>query len=115
MNFKNYLAAFFIMVFLGKMVTIDARFLGIIFDTSEVMLVNKLCPKKQLHQDTSQKFATDNVTPSFEIDYLCNVVFDIQVDDSSEALPENNFKKYSYRAPGNFSIPGDKFYPPPKA
>ncbi len=115
MQFRNYIAAFLVMVFLGKMISMDAKFLGMVFDTSEVMLVNKLCPKKQLQTKSPQEYATNDFAPSFEIDYLCHSAFDIQIDYSLEALSENNFKKYSYRAPGIFSIPGDKFYPPPKA
>lgn len=93
----------------------DAKFLGMVFDTSEVTLVNKLCPKKQLQTDSTGEYNTDSISPSFEIDYLCHTAFNIQLDEFSQALTEDNFKKYSYRAPGNFSIPGEKFYPPPKA
>ncbi len=93
----------------------DAKFLGMILNSSEVTLVNKLCPKKQLQTNSVEEYSTDSFTPSFEIDYLCHGVFDIQLQNSSEVIAENNFRQYTYRDPGNFSVPGDKFYPPPKA
>lgn len=115
MQFKNYIAAFLVIVFLGKMVSVDAKLLGMILDSSQVTLVSKLCPKKQLQANSAEEYSGDSFTPSFEVDYLCNVVFTIQLQDSSETIAENNFKKYKYRDPGNFSVPSDKFYPPPKA
>ena len=114
MVLKNYLAAFLILIFLGKFVAIDSQLLGIILDTSEVTLVNKMCLKKQLQSDQVAVYVTGNIKTSFELNYLCHSVFDLRKDDWSEILSENNFKKYAYRPPGNSSIPGDKFYPPPK-
>lgn len=64
--------------------------------------------------DSAEEFSAVSFTPSFEVDYLCHVVFDIQLQDFSETIAENNFEKYAYRDPGNFSVPSDKFYPPPK-
>lgn len=115
MDFKNFLAVFFIIVFLGKLVTIDGKFVNILFNASGVTLVNKLCPKKQLQTDPTENYNSQDFTADFEIDYLCHAAFDIEMDDSPEALAENNFESYSYRQPANFSIPWYKFYPPPKA
>lgn len=115
MQFKNYIAAFFVVVFLGKMISVDAKLLGMILDNSQVTLVNKLCPKKQLQMGSAEEFSADSFTSSFEVDYLCHVVFDMQLQDLSETIAENNFEKYTYRDPGSFSEPSDKFYPPPKA
>ena len=115
MGSKNYIAALFIIIFLGKMVSIDAKFLGVLFASSEVTLVSKSCPKKQLQKSLAHEYTTDNFTSGFELDYLCHTAFDIRVEDWPETLAENNFKKYSYREPRDSSIPGDKFYPPPRA
>lgn len=115
MQFKKYIATFLVLIFLGKMISIDAKYLGVIFDSSEVTLVNKLCPKKQLQQDSTGQYKSDNFDSGFELNYLCHVAFDVQISDSPEAPVESNFRQYSYHAPGKFYAPGDKFYPPPRA
>ncbi|MCC8361308.1 hypothetical protein [Salinimicrobium sediminilitoris] len=114
MGFKNYIAAFFVLLFLGKMVSIDAKLLGIIYSASEVTLVNNMCPKQQLDNDSPDEFAQADLESHFEFDYLCQVAFDFKPDEEVNTVTHNNFKKHSYRAPGIFSISRDKFYPPPK-
>jgi hypothetical protein len=115
MQLKNYIAAVLLMIFLGKMISMDSKILGMIFESYEVTLVSNLCPKKQLQTNSVEEVSEDNLSLSFEIGYLCHAAYDIQLHDSSQALAENNFRKYFYHVPGNFSISGDKFYPPPKA
>jgi|GEM_PF-4256980 hypothetical protein len=114
MGFKNYIAAFLVFLFLGKMVSIDAKLLGIILNASEVTLVNKMCPKQQLDKDSPDEFAQADLESHFEFDYLCQVAFDFKPDEEVNTVTHDNFKKHSYRAPGIFSISRDKFYPPPR-
>lgn len=114
MGLKNYIAAFLVILFLGKMVTIDAKFLGVIFNASEVTLVNKMCYKKHLHNHSPDVFTQTDIDSHFEYDYLCQVAFDFKPGEDVKTITENNFKEHNYRAPGTFSITRDKFYPPPK-
>ena len=115
MDHKNFLAVLLVMIFFGKMAFLDAKLPGLILDASGITLVNKLCPKKQIQTDSPTEFSTDNISPGFEIDYLCNTAVDIESARSPIAHTESNFRKYSYEVPGKFSVPDDKFYPPPKA
>jgi hypothetical protein len=114
MGFKKYIAALLVLLFLGKMISIDAKLLGFIYSTSEVTLVNKMCPKHQLDKDSPDEFAQADLEFHFELDYLCNVAFDFKPDEEIHTITHDNFKKHSYRTPGIFSISRDKFYPPPK-
>ena len=114
MGFKNYIAAFLVFLFLGKMVSIDAKLLGIILNASEVTLVNKMCPKQQLDKDSPDEFAQADLESHFEFDYLCQMAFDFKPDEEVNTVTHNNFKKHTYRTPEIFSISYDKFYPPPK-
>lgn len=114
MSVKNYISAFFILVFLGKLITMDAKIFSVILNSSEVTLVNKLCPKKQFQAEASKEFATANLASFFEYHHLCHTVFDIKISHTSEQLTENNFRRYNYKEPADLSTPGEKFYPPPR-
>ena len=115
MNVKNYISAFFILVFLGKMITMDAKIFSVLLDPSEVTVVNKLCPKKQFQAGASKEFAAANLASVFEYQHLCQTVFDIKISHTSEQPTENNFRRYNYKEPADLSTPGEKFYPPPRA
>ena len=114
MQLKNYIALLFVIIFLGKIVTVDAKFLDAFLDSSGVTLVNKRCSKKSLLSNATQDISTATVDQRLEMDFLCHTVFDHQLTDWDVALTLNNFRKYNYQTPGIFSTPREKFYPPPK-
>ncbi|WP_324719516.1 hypothetical protein [Salinimicrobium sp. HB62] len=115
MDHKTYIAIIFVLIFFGKLAFLDAKLPGLILDASGISLVNKLCPKKQIHTNSPTEFATDDVITGLEIGYLCNTALDIEISSSIIDHTETNYRKYSYQVPGKFSVPDDRFYPPPKA
>lgn len=114
MQLKNYIALLFVVIFLGKLVTMDAKFFGAFLDSSGVTLVNKMCSKKPLLSNAAEDISTATIDQGLEMDFLCHSVFDHQLADWGVALTEDNFRKYNYQTPGIFSTPREKFYPPPK-
>ncbi|UZH54962.1 hypothetical protein JRG66_13485 [Salinimicrobium tongyeongense] len=114
MGFKNFIAAFLILLFLGKIVSIDAKFIGVILEASEVTLVNKMCLKQQLTEGSHSEFTHADITSHVELDYLCHVSFDFRPEEEFKTLTAKHFKENSYHPPEIFPISRDKFYPPPK-
>lgn len=112
---KNYIALLFVVVFLGRLATVDANFFGLFMESSGVTLVNKMCPKKQLLKSTSEKLSAASASQGFEMSFLCHTVFDQKIAAWNSVTTEDNFQQYIYQAPGIFSTPREKFYPPPKA
>ena len=115
MKLKNYIALLFVIIFLGKLVTMDAKFLGAFLDSNGVTLVNKMCSKKPQLSNTSEDISTATLDQGLEMDFLCHTVFDHKIADWGMAISEDNFRQYKYMTPGLFSTPREKFYPPPKA
>lgn len=113
MQWKNYIALLFVVIFLGKMLTMDTKFFGAFLDSSGVTLVNKMCSKPQL-SPAAEDISTVTLNQGLEMDFLCHTVFDHQIAEWTVSLTKDNFRKYTYQTPGIFSPPRDKFYPPPK-
>lgn len=114
MQLKNHIALLLVVIFLGKLMTIDSKAFGAILDSSGVTMVNKMCSKKLLNNKTSKDLTTKTVNQSLEMDFLCHTVFDHNITEWIVTLTEDNFRKYNYQTPGNFSTLQEKFYPPPK-
>lgn len=115
MKLKNHIALLFVIIFLGKLVTMDAKFLGVFLDSNGVTLVNKMCKKKSHLSNASEDVSTATLDQSLEMDFLCHTVFDHKIAQWGMVLSEVNFRQYQYTTPGLFSTPREKFYPPPKA
>lgn len=111
---KNYIALFFVVIFIGKLATIDSNFFELLMNSSEVTVVNKMCPKKQLLKNSSDKISISSKGEGIEMNFLCHSLFDHEIMGWESITAQNNFQTYSYRSPRIFSPPGDKFYPPPK-
>ncbi|MFD2519187.1 hypothetical protein ACFSTG_14860 [Salinimicrobium flavum] len=116
MELKNYIALMFVILFAGKVVTVDARIFMILMDSVGVSLVNDRC-EKPLFSDQSD--ATDIaeavMIPSLEMDFLCHTLFDLRIMEWPSGIAYMNFRQYTYQDPGIISSHHEKFYPPPKA
>ncbi|NJW51517.1 hypothetical protein [Salinimicrobium oceani] len=115
MDHKSYLAMLLVLIFVGKLAIFDAKFPALIFEASEITLVNNWCPKKQMQISSPEEYTSENYTSFLEIDFLCHSAYNIQLGVPSNVLAGENYKKYTYNSPGIFSIPHKKYYPPPKA
>ncbi|SDL32097.1 hypothetical protein SAMN04488034_103184 [Salinimicrobium catena] len=113
MQLKNYIALTLVVIFLGKLLTMDAKFYGTFLESKGVTMVNKMCSKPQL-KTAKEDIAPASLNQGLEMEFLCHTVFDQTIAEWAVALNEDNFREYSYQTPGLFRTPRDKFYPPPK-
>lgn len=115
MKLKQYIAFLFIIVFLGKFVTIDSRYYGVLLEGSDITIVNKTCPKKAIQKVSPSNFSEATAGYGLEMDFLCHVPVVLEFDEWQWNFKDTNFKEYNYQAPVFFSPLQEKVYPPPKA
>jgi len=116
MQIKSFIAIFFVVVFLGKFITIDSKFLGVIFDSDEITFVNPLCKKLQLNTyKKGQSFDEAPLVYNINVNVICASPFQFKIDNYPIAIAEPNYQEHNYQTQSIMSAYRNKFYPPPKA
>ncbi len=117
MDLKPYIAIFFTVIFFGKFVMVDAKFLDGILDSHEVAYVNPFCEKNKTEVSDSgvpQDLLPESKTQSIAIDSFCNAPFHFEIITWNHIKVQAIYQHYSYTFPGTPQIFRDSFYPPPK-
>lgn len=117
MKIKPYIAIFFTLVFLGKFLMLDSKFLGSIMETENITWVNSYCENNPLNSSEEDKTADFDQAPNVLVinaDAICNSPFNFSNLNWPAPQAEPNFQYYDYRNPSVSSLYHDKFYPPPK-
>ena len=117
MDLKPYIAIFFTVIFFGKFLLLDAKFLEGILDSNEVAYVNPFCEKNKTEAKESgitQDLLPESKTRSFAIDSFCNAPFHFETITWQHVKVQAMYQDYSYTSPGIPQIFRDSFYPPPK-
>lgn len=117
MDLKPYIAIFFTVIFFGKFLMLDAKFLEGILESQELAYVNPSCEKDYINineLETPQDFLPDSIIQSISIDSFCNAPFHFEIAPWTYAKIQEVFQPYSYTFPGTPQIFRDSFYPPPK-
>ena len=117
MDIKSYIAVFFAIIFFGKFLLLDAKFLEGILDSHEVAYVNPLCEKNKTEVKESgipKDLFPASTSQSIAIDTFCNAPFHFEIIKWQHMLEQPTFQFYSYTTPGAPQIFRDSFYPPPK-
>ena len=117
MKQQVYIAIFFAVVFLGKFLMLDAKMLGSILETEEIVWVNPYCENNNFKdfQNLQNEFITPTNTLILAVDTFCNPVFNLDVQNWSITEISLNFRPYSYKTPAVTTTYTNKFYPPPKS
>ncbi|MEP6263080.1 MAG: hypothetical protein ABJ092_15995 [Gillisia sp.] len=117
MDTKSYIAVFFALIFFGKFLMLDAKFLEGILDSNEIAYVNPFCEKNNTEVSESgifQDLLPESKTQSISIDNFCNAPFHFEIVTWEHMFEQPTFQFYSYTTPGTPQIFQDRFYPPPK-
>lgn len=117
MELKPYIAIFFTVIFFGKFLLLDAKFMENIFDSNEVAYVNPFCEKNKTETKAtglSQDLFPESKTPGIAIDSICNAPFHFEIITWNHIKVQAMYQDYSYTSPGIPQIFQDSFYPPPK-
>lgn len=117
MELKPYIAILFTVIFFGKFLLLDAKFLERIFDSNEIAYVNPFCEKNKTEAKeagTNQDLLPKSKTQSVAIDSFCNAPFNFEIITWEHMLEQPAYQSYSYITPDAPQIFRDSFYPPPK-
>lgn len=116
MDLKPYIAIFFTVIFFGKFLLLDAKFLEGILDSHEVAYVNPFCENKNEVKESGilQDLLPESKTQSIAIDSFCNAPFHFDLLTWDNIKPQAIYQHYTYTSPGIPQIFRDSFYPPPK-
>ena len=115
MKATNYIGCLLLIVFIGKLISVDAKFIEFASESSFASNVNPNC--KKLHfkntKSTSQ-YSSENPDTTHTINNLCSVPYNLEVLSWENLIIPNYQQKITYRAATFSSNNSKKLYPPPK-
>ncbi|MCF4101866.1 hypothetical protein L1I30_09325 [Gillisia sp. M10.2A] len=115
MQLKPYIALFFALAFLVKLVAIDSKITTVLHDSSAITLINPFCPKQHLHSHNNhEKFNSVEVLNKHTINVTCSSVYELNSKELTRAFNTFDYLTYDYRFNKVLTPPTPKFYPPPK-
>lgn len=117
MTIKSYIAVFLALIFFGKLVVIDAKFLEVILDSTEVTYVNPFCEMNKIELSeagVALDFLSTSTSQSVALDSFCNAPFQFEIITWNQLQVQALYQDYSYTSPDKPQIFRDRFYPPPK-
>lgn len=116
MRTESYIAIFFVLILSGKLITIDSKLLGVIFNSEEIILVNPFC-EKNIPKTPQDKLSFDQASSAnnISVHVICASPFQFDVNNSLMAYTKPNYHEFNYQTQSIISAYRDKFYPPPKA
>lgn len=118
MKWKSYIAVLFALIFFGKFLVMDSKFLVILLDADEVVYVNPFCKKQnaKIDGDTSpETYNVDSNQLSISMDTFCNASFEFEIFNWENSIVPEETRAYAYHSPNLPDSIMDRFYPPPKA
>lgn len=113
---KAYIAVFLAILFMGKVVSVDAKAYSILLQSNGISLVNQYCQYGDFMDSSEQKQDLQEAQQhlSLHMDFLCNTPVQLSVVEWKSMVKPAVFKKYGYLTPGTPIVHTDRFYPPPR-
>lgn len=116
MKAKPYISVFLTLLFIGKVVSVDAKAYSMLLQSNDISLVNQYCQYGNFMggSDEQQDFQETQQHLSLQMDFLCNTPVQLSLVEWNAILKESIFKKHGYLTPGIPLVHTDRFYPPPR-
>ncbi len=112
---KQYIAIILVMVFSGKLITIDADFFSFIMGTNKVLLLNPICEKKKnSFKETGESFKTSTPIQILKLGRTCSNNYQFSSEKQIPEVLHSEYKRFSYTTHLFVNIHLRKLYPPPK-
>ncbi|MCM4156470.1 hypothetical protein DHD80_10700 [Gramella sp. AN32] len=112
---KEYIAIFLVMVFSGKLITVDTDILSFILEANQVVLLNPFCEKKSNNiKETGDHFKTSSPVQILKLARTCSNNYQLISGKEIPIVFPSDYKQFVYkklRINNNYSR---KLYPPPK-
>ncbi len=116
MGYTNYIGCLLLIVFIGKLISVDAKFIEFASESNFISHVNPNCKKLQFKITKSfSEYSSENPDATHTINYLCSAPYNLDLFAWEDLIISNYQQRISYRA-ATFSLDhSKKLYPPPKA
>lgn len=112
---KQYIAIILVMVFSGKLITVDADFFSFIVDANQVVLLNPVCEKKKSNfKETGINVKTSSPVQILKLARTCSNNYHFIVEKEIPDVRHSNYKGFLYTTDLIIDIHFRKLYPPPK-
>ncbi|WP_034921819.1 hypothetical protein [Gillisia sp. CAL575] len=115
MRHKNYIGFILLIVFIGKLISIDAKFIEFATETNFVSHINPHCKKiKPPSTNTTTQFTILNSDINHTFQYVCATPYNLEISNWDNLFQPKYLQKIDYKIS---TIPSDYFnnqYPPPK-
>lgn len=112
---KNYIALFLTLLFLGKLISVDAKMYTLLLESNGISLVNRFCHKDKFIDASDQQLLQQAEQHlNLEMDFLCQAPVQISLFEWQPLITEGNFKNHNYNNPPVIQVYSDRFYPPPR-
>lgn len=115
MQLKKHIAILFVLVFFGKLLTVDTNLLMIMENSEDVTFLKPFCKNSKAGGEDTAEFTETAIASSMTMELMCQVPFDLKITEWPAPVADMNFRQYGYKNPGQLTVPQEKFYPPPKA
>ena len=115
MHGKEYIAIFLVMVFLGKLITLDTDIFSFLLSTDRVVVLNPLCEKKNNDiKETGEHFKSSSPVQLLKLARTCSNNYQLIAEKEIPEIRDLDFREFVYVRPLVISIHPRKLYPPPK-
>lgn len=112
---KKYIAITLVMVFLGKLITVDADFFSFILEANQVVLLNHVCEKKKNDfKETGENLKIPSPIQTLKIARTCSNNYQIIAEKEFPEIINFDYMQFSYETQMILIIHSRKLYPPPK-
>lgn len=117
MEYKNRLAILLLLVFIGKLISIDAKFIEFTTDTDFVAHINPYCKKVKVSTASTKHvltLETTNIGESHSFQYVCTTPYNLRLVAWETFFPFKYQENIKYISSGFSSNYSKKLYPPPQ-
>jgi len=112
---KQYIAIILVMVFSGKLITVDADIFSFVNGNSMVLLLNPICEKnKNSFKETGESFKFSSPLKILKLARTCFNNYQIIPENEFAEVLHSEYKRFSYTTHLFDVIHLRKLYPPPK-
>ncbi|WP_300441466.1 hypothetical protein [Christiangramia sp.] len=112
---KPYIAIFLVVIFLGKIITVDSDIFSYILNNNQIILVNPLCERKNNNlQENADHFGTSSPIQLLKLARICSNNYQFTEEIEITEIRDQDHREFVYVRPLVLSLHPRKLYPPPK-
>ncbi len=112
---KQYIAIFLVIIFSGKLITVDSDLFSFILNNNQIILLNPLCERKNNNlQKNGDNFETSSPIQLLKLARICSNNYQFTDEIEISEIRDQNLREFVYVRPLVLSVHPRKLYPPPK-